>query len=685
MSVEILLPAGSYENFLVAVNNGADAVYIGGSSFSARANATNFTDDEIAEAVKYAHIRGVKVYVALNTLVEDNRFSDAYDFAKFCYECGVDALIVQDLGILSMLRESFPDMKLNASTQLTVHNLKGVRAAERAGFSRIVLSRELSKEEIEDICDGAESEIEVFAHGALCMSYSGQCLMSSFIGGRSGNRGACAQPCRLPYGLIDADGNEVCDGKYLLSLKDLCLLDEIGRLDKLGVTSLKIEGRMKNSSYVAMTSHLYDKYRDGGKVDKQDIEDLQSVFSRNGFTKGYFENSTGRHMLNIDRNNDDVYKNISDRAMKRAEELANSHGNTVSISGSFTAYLGEPATLCVWDDKGHSATFTGNIPVEKAIKVPLTHERIREQMSKTGGTPFEFDDFIINTDEGISIPIKEINELRRSALDEMQNQLALRPARRDAKDFSFNVIKGNDSHMEYTAYVMTYDQAKAAEKTDVARIYIPKNVYDAHPDDFLSDRYFVSLPAIERFGKTAGAYERISTSNFSQIFDNVAVKHGGFRMNVYNSVAVKYLKNAGFDSVCLSPEMNLGQIGNVSKDIPTEIMAYGYLPAMTVQNCVIKSAYDKCICDGKVHYLKDRMGALFPVVPDRDSCTNIILNSAPVYMGDKTDDLRRSGVAFANLYFTIEDAEDIAYITDLYKNGKPFGKNFTRGHFYRGV
>lgn len=684
MSVEILVPAGSYENFIAAVNNGADAVYLGGSAFSARANAVNFSDDEIASAVRYAHIRGVKVYVALNTLVEDSRIQDAYDFAAFCYECGVDALIVQDLGVLNMLKSCFPDFKLNASTQMTVHNLKGVKAAERAGFSRIVLSRELSKDEIADICANADAEIEVFAHGALCMSYSGQCLMSSFIGGRSGNRGACAQPCRLPYGLVDSGGNSVCDGKYLLSLKDLCLIDEIGTLDKLGVTSLKIEGRMKNSAYVAMSAHLYDKYRNGGKVDKADMDDLQSVFSRSGFTKGYFENSTGRHMLNIDRNNDDVYKNITDKARERAEALAGSCGKRIMISASFTAYLGDTATLCVWDDNGHSVTCESSVKPEKAIKVALTEERIREQMSKTGGTPFEFGDFIINIDDGISLPIKEINELRRRALSEMEEQLAAMPVRKSVAQFSFNIVK-SDATPEFTATAHSYEQVKAIERTSVARIYIPVNIYNEHKDEFESDRYYAILPAIERHGKVACGYDRICTSNFSQIYDEVGIKHGGFRMNVYNSAAVKFLKDAGFDSVCLSPEMNLGQIGSISKDIPAEILAYGYLPVMTVQNCVVSSAYGKCACDGSVHYLKDRMGALFPVITDKDSCTNVILNSTPVYMGDKMNDICRSGIAYANLYFTTETADEIENIISLYENGKPFGKAFTRGHFYRGV
>ncbi len=684
MSIEILAPAGSYESLVAAVNNGADAVYLGGSTFSARANAVNFSDEELASAIRYAHVRGVKVYVALNTLVEDAALHSACEFAGFCYECGADALIVQDLGVLSMLKECCPDFKLNASTQITVHNLKGVRAAEKAGFSRIVLSRELSKGEIGEICAGSKAEIEVFAHGALCMSYSGQCLMSSFIGARSGNRGACAQPCRLPYGLIDPQGDTVCDGKYLLSLKDLCLIDEIGALDRLGVTSLKIEGRMKSPAYVAMCTHLYDKYRNGGRVEKEDIKDLQSVFSRSGFTKGYFEGSTGRHMLNIDKNNDDVYKNITHKAAERADALAKSESKRIMISGSFTAHMGEPATLCIWDDKGHSVTCEGSARAEAAVKVPLTEDRILEQMSKTGGTPFEFEDFIINLQEGISLPIRELNLLRRQGLAGLEEQLAAFPKRQRKKDFSFNIVKSS-TPTQFTATAHTYEQAAALGKTSVARIYIPKGVYDKHKEEFLSDRYFITLPAIERQAEPAEGYERICTSNFSQLYDDAKIKHGGFRMNVYNSMAVKFLKDTGFDSVCLSPEMNLGQIGAISKDIPTEVIAYGYLPVMTVQNCVIKSAAGRCACGEGVHYLKDRMDARFPVIGDEDSCTNVILNSTPIYMGDKKEDILRSGAAYANLYFTTETALELEKIISLYEKGEPLGKAFTRGHFYRGV
>lgn len=683
MSLEILVPAGSYENLVAAVNNGADAVYLGGKQFSARANAANFSNEEIEKGVRYAHVRGKKVYVALNTLVEDDSFSSAYDFAKFCYEIGVDAIIVQDLGVFSMLKKSFPDLKINASTQMTIHNLKGVKAARELGFSRIVLSRELSKGEIGNICKSTDAEIEIFAHGALCMCYSGQCLMSSFIGSRSGNRGACAQPCRLPYSLVDESGKTICDNKYLLSLKDLCLLDAIAEIEKLGVTSLKIEGRMKNVSYVSMTSHLYDKYRNGEKVQQSDIEDLKSVFSRNGFTKGYFENSTGRHMLNFNQNNDDVYKNITESAKKRAEDLCKNEGKKISLSAHFSASVGEKAVLTLWDLEGNCAVAQSDVAVEEAINVPLTKQRLAEQIKKTGGTPFEVADIAFETNENISLPIKEINSLRRRAFDQIESQRVKIFGRDNSKEFSFEIIKDNPK-TEFTASAMTYEQIKALEETNAKRIYIPKEIYENHKDEFSSERFFVTLPAIERFDKNAKGYERVCTSNFSQILDS-GVKHAGFRMNIFNSPAVKYLKDLGFSSVCLSPEMNLNQISAVSKDLPVEVFAYGYLPVMTVQNCVVNSAFEKCNCQNGNYFLKDRKGYMFPVIADRESCTNIILNSKPIFMADKMPDLLRCGVSYAMLNFTTETPYEVKKIFSLYEEGKYADIDFTRGHFYRGV
>jgi len=516
------------------------------------------------------------------------------------------------------------------------------------------------------------------------MSYSGQCLMSSFIGGRSGNRGACAQPCRLPYSLVDENGKTVCESKYLLSLKDLCLINEIGDLKRLGVKSLKIEGRMKNAGYVAMTAHLYDKYRNGQRVDSKDIDDLQSVFSRDGFTDGYYKNLTGRGMLNFDKNNDDVYKTVSDKAKQRAEDLCRASQRKVLISGSFEAAMGQQAKLCVWDSDGNCVSSQSNSTAENALNVALDEERIRGQITKTGGTPFEFEDLIVNIDEGISLPIKDINEMRRIALSELEQQRSRVIRKDNIPDFSFSIIKGSGS-AKLSARALTYEQIKVLEKTDAARIYMPPGIYDEHRDEFSSNRFFVSLPGIERFGRQTSGYANISVSNFSQIYDTASHKHAGSGLNVFNSAAVKLLKELGFESVCLSQELNICQIRDISKDIDTEVMVYGYTPVMTVQNCIIKSAHNKCQCHRNEYFLKDRKGAYFKVMADKQECTNVILNSTPVYMGDKKDDIRQCGVSYALMNFTVESPEETEEIFNLYKNGKSFNGNFTRGHFYRGV
>lgn len=684
MSAELLLPAGSYENFVVAVNNGADAVYLGGSRFSARANAVNFTDEEIISAVKYAHVRGVKVYVAVNTLIEDDRLADALEFARFCYVNGVDALIVQDTGLLRLLRQYLSDMKLNASTQMTIHNLKGVKAAENSGFSRVVLSRELSRGEIAGICAQSDAEIEVFAHGALCMCYSGQCLMSSFIGGRSGNRGACAQPCRLPYGLKDCEGNVICSGKYLLSLKDLCMLDKVEDLEEIGVNSLKIEGRMKNKAYVALTADTYSRCISGGEMTTEDIEDLQSVFSRNGFTQGYYKNSTGKAMLNFDSSNDDVYKNISKRAEERANALCRENNRKVLVFAAFTAASGKRAELTIWDNEGNLVTAYSDALAETALKVSLTEERVISQLSKTGGTPFALDGVTVSIGEGISIPVSSINEMRRNAFEALETKRRRDNPKAEFPEYKLNIIR-RSGEVSFTAAAMTYEQIKVIEKKDVSRIYISKSLYDEHREEFSSDRFFVILPAIERFGNEAKGYDRICTSNFSQIKDAAVLKHGGAMMNVFNSEAVRFFADNGYSSVCLSPELNMKQIKSISKDIPLESVVYGYLPVMTVQNCVIKSACGKCSCDRGVYTLIDRKGAGFNVVADKTNCTNTIFNSAPLYMGDRMSDLRHSGITYASLFFTFESEEEVDAIFDLYIKGKPFNKPFTRGHFYRGV
>ena len=689
---EILSPAGSFDTLVCAVNNGADAVYIGGQSFSARKNAVNFSNEEILSAVRYAHLHNAKVYVTLNTLVADSELKEAYDFTAFCYRAGVDALIIQDLGILHMVRSYFPDFEIHASTQMTVHNAAGARLAKEMGFKRVVLSRELSFEEIKKISRSVDIELEVFVHGALCMSYSGQCLMSSFLGARSGNRGACAQPCRLPYTLLDKAGKDVSGrDKYLLSLKDLCLVDEIDTLRECKVTSLKIEGRMKSSDYVSIVTSIYNKYRNGGKVSGEDLSILKNIFSRSGFTKGYLNADTGRHMLNYNQNNDKVYSNISESVKSLADELKSITPPKIPFTAKACVSMAKPMelTACAM---GKTVNVTGSIPAQEAVSVPLTQERIISQLAKTGATEFELGDAAITLDEGVSLPVKEINELRRSALSMLTDAVCL-PERLGVNGQFQPCIgsAGFDGKVSFNAEVMTLEQAHAAAMAGFDKLLVPYSLYEKHKAelDGLPALAAVILPPIVRDINPVDDDIlpcEVYASNISQI--NYASGHtvtADFRINTFNSYAVKLLKEQGVHSVCLSPELNLRQIHLLTSSLPTELIVYGRIPLMTVQNCVVKSAHGRCSCTDDMYYLRDRKGVKFPVFTHKGSCTNTIYNSAPVYMADRLSELPREGICAYRFIFTTETPDHIESIIFNYKNSLKYDGDFTRGHYYRGV
>ncbi len=689
---EILSPAGSFNTLVFAVNNGADAVYIGGRNFSARKNAVNFSNEEILSAVRYAHLHNAKVYVTLNTLVTDSELREVYEFTAFLYNAGVDALIIQDLGILHMVRTYFPDFEVHASTQMTIHNIDGARLAGQMGFKRVVLSRELSFDEIKAISRSVDIELEVFVHGALCMSYSGQCLMSSFLGSRSGNRGACAQPCRLPYTLLDAEGKAVSGrDKYLLSLKDLCLVDEMDALFECGVTSLKIEGRMKSSDYVSIVTSIYNKYRNGGNVSPANMQTLKNIFSRSGFTKGYLINDTGRHMLNYDQNNDKVYSNISPAVKSLADELKAKTFSKIPFEAKAVSALGKPMELTV-SAMGKSVSVKGTIPAEAAVSVPLTKERITLQLAKTGATEFELSFAEIDIEEGISLPVKEINELRRSALELLAEVICL--IERDGIKGDFEPCSECASvsgEPRLNAEVRTKEQAHAAVDAGFDKILIPYSLYAEHKQYFdgLTANLAVVLPGIARDSRPINEEilpREVYISNISQL--KLADTHkvvADFRINAFNSSAVKVLKDKGADGVCLSPELNLGQIERLSASIPKELIVYGRIPLMTVQNCVVKSAKGKCSCRDEVYLLRDRKGVKFPVFTDKRSCTNTVYNSAPVYMADRLHELPTEGVCAHRFIFTTETPEEIQRVFLNYKNKSVCDGDFTRGHYYRGV
>jgi len=691
-NLEILSPAGSSDILVCAINNGADAVYLGGHSFSARKNAANFSDDELRFAVKYAHLYGKKVYVTVNTLIYDNELEEAFAFIQFLYNIGVDALIIQDLGILRLVKKHFPDFEIHASTQMTIHNKQGAQLAKEMGFSRVVLSRELTLGEIKDISDSVDIELEVFVHGALCMCYSGQCLMSSFIGARSGNRGDCAQPCRLPYTLTDKDGTVIGEkGKYLLSLKDLCLVDELKFLADAGVKSLKIEGRMKSAQYVSLVTHMYNKYRNGGNVSKKDMDLLSNIFSRSGFTKGYAVGDYGRHMLNYNTNNDKVYDNISRDVHAFADELKTRTMEPVPFDAKATLKIDEPMVLeVVCGQVG--VTVKTDAKVEKAHNVPISAERVKEQISKCGATPFSLCDIEIDLDEGAIIPVKEINNLRRNALELLEQKIAETYERKSQahytsvgkKNKSFDVITKN-------AEVKTKEQAIAAANAGFDKILVPYSLYVSESDFFENADFEVAvvLPAVVRDNKPIDT-EKINcelyASNFYQL--SLANKHhvsANHNINVFNTFALELLEQMGVDTVCLSPELNAKAISAIGDFAKKELIVYGRIPLMTVQNCLVKSARGKCLCNEGCYVLNDRKGAQFPVFTDKHSCTNTIYNSAPVYMADKMDKIAMHGVSSWRFVFTTETPDQIEKIYKNYMTGAPTESDFTRGHYFRGV
>lgn len=693
-NIEILSPAGSFEALKAAINSGADAVYFGGRAFSARKNAINLSNEEITEAVAFAHLRGAKLYAAVNTLVFDTELETAFEFIKFCYESGVDGLIVQDLGIVKMVKKYFPDFPLHASTQMTIHNLSGALEAQKMGFKRVVLSRELSLKEIAHIAKNCSIELEVFVHGALCMSYSGQCLMSSFLGGRSGNRGACAQPCRLNYTLFDSKGDKISeDSKYLLSLKDLCLIDYISDLKMAGVTSLKIEGRMKSAAYVSAVTGIYNKYRSGGEVSIQDKTLLENIFSRGGFTQGYFKGSFGREMLSYNKNHDDIFANATQKVIDDAKSLANiEHKNY--IDAVFKMKKGEPVYFeAKYNGKTYSAK--GETKAEAAANMPIDKERIVSQLKKLGSTTLEFSSLELDVEDGLYVPIKEINSVRRIVCEQIESLICAAGRKYEGEKFTLPPkLKLPNARALSTASVLNGAQADACYELGFARIYIPYSLYIKNKEKYDSepDVYAVKLPPINHDGKENDFsninLNLVCVTNLGQLNKlgpNIK-KHADYRLNICNSLSIRQVAQMGFSSLCLSPEITLSVMSTLSGNVPTEVVVYGRLSLMTVKNCLVKSSLNKCGCvKDEIYYLRDRKNICFPLECIKGECINVIYNSAPIFMADRMHEVKKISAAYHRFDFTDETPSQIHTIVEQYDTGKKSNEFFTRGHFYNGV
>ena len=692
--LELLSPAGSMEAVTAAVQNGAGAVYLGYGDFNARRNAKNFTEAEVAQAVSYCHLRGCKVHLTLNTLLTDRELPGAAQVAAHASDIGIDAVIVQDLGVLRMLRQTVPDLPVHGSTQMTVHSLDGVKLCADLGISRVVLGRELSRDQISYICQHSPIEIEVFGHGALCMCWSGQCFFSSVIGGRSGNRGLCAQPCRLNYGW-----NGQAD-EYPLSLKDLSMVRHLRELEEMGVACLKLEGRMKRPEYVATVTGIYARaIREGREPTPQELEILKQTFSRQGFTDGYYTGRLGPEMFGT-RQEDKEPRELYAQA-RASYENGENRKEPVRLYGLIQA--NQPAQVAAEDDLGHMARVEGPVP-EPARNVPLTREKVEGQLQRTGGTPFSCEKATARVEDGLSLPLSTLNDLRRRALEELSRQRQALPQRRKLP-FQPGVRYENPKEPPvFTLSLRTADQLSAdLLGLKPALLYLPAGEGAANPDAvrhcqeagvpvaavlprICTDR---ELPQLERdlialreLGVTEalcgtwGAVRRAPQLGFQV--------RGDYGLGAYNSQTMKELRRLGLISATASFELKFPQIRDLSKTMPTEFIAYGRLPLMITETCIIHNHSGRHTC-GNVNLLTDRKGERFPVVKAW-GCRNEIYNSKKVFLADKAADWRKLGLWAARLMFTTENAQECAQVLERYLNrGRYQPAEYTRGLYYRDV
>lgn len=690
MEIELLAPAGSWESLTAAVQSGADAVYLGGDCFSARQGADNFSAEQLERAVEYCRLYGVKVHTAVNTLVKEKELEKLVAYIYQLARIGVDAVIVQDMGAAQMFRQIVPDMPLHASTQMTVTSVDGVRALEDLGFERVVLARELSKDEIARICRETNAEIEVFCHGALCMCYSGQCLMSSMIGGRSGNRGRCAQPCRLPYTLLE-NGKAAADG-YLLSMKDLSLIDELKTLKKIGVTSLKIEGRLKRSEYVAAVVGLYRKYLDsGGPVAEKDRQELLNAFNRSGFTKGYFSSQKGKMMMSQKTPGNVAEEKFSDEVYRRVRPDADIR--KIPVRMSFSLRADETCSLAVSDGR-NCVRIQGTQKSETARTRPLDAERIRAQLAKTGGTPFSAEQIHVNMEDGLALPVSELNYVRRAALDALAAHRRKRKAYPTLPYKMRQMRRAYDGLPELTVQVETMEQLRAAARYSIAMLYVPYRLYHQALTLLPPTKVAVVLPDITKNDMPQYTDAEIvlarNTAQLCQYADRRI--YGDFRLNVYNSLAARFF--CGLEAVTASPELNLKEIRALTEhtETPVEAIVYGQLPLMLTENCPIRSSCGKCGSNGRTYALKDRRGEIFPLMCG-EGCVSVLLNGKRIFMADRFEDLLAAKINRARLLFTVENFSECDTIMNIYERAvrgeqvqNPFASDdFTRGHFYRGV
>lgn len=736
--IELLAPAGSYEGLVAAVNAGADAVYIGGQKFGARAYADNPMEDDLIKGIRYAHLHGSKVHMTVNTLLKEKELEkELYEYIKPYYQAGLDAVIVQDFGVFSFLREYFPQLPLHASTQMTIAGVPAARLLKENGAQRVVLARELSLAEVKNICSQVDVEVECFVHGAICYCYSGQCLFSSFLGGRSGNRGRCAQPCRLPYETYSGK-QKLSKAKelYPLSLKDMMTVEYLPELIQAGITSFKIEGRMKRPEYAAGVVEIYRRYIDGYlehpdrfHVEGADRERLLQLYSRSGNSKGYYKQHNGRDMLTLEN---PAYRSGEESMFQQIQEKYKNQPMQHNISGNLKAFKGKSLELSV--TMGDITVSVQGATVEKAQNQPLSRERIEKQLNKTGGTSFKFQQLEIQMEDDIFIPMQALNEVRRNVLQQLEEAMLIKhlpepkqwaepekPAGKNQK----KAVTYSQKERAMEVSVETMEQLKqVAKHKAVTAVYVDASMISLREssDTKAADNrwleqmseavsyvkeqkksVYLYLPAVFR-QTTYKRYDTFKEQLFSMPWDGMVVrsldelgwlKENGydkeiisdFNMYTFNHRAVDFLKKNGVTKVTSPLELTQYELRDMEEN--GVLMVYGHIPFMATAQCVHKTFLG---CDKKTTQLtlKDRYKKNFYVKNYCDYCYNIIRNGVPLSLmgaGKVVEQIPHSGV---RLLFSMESARECKEILDGFvamdeEKEKELFSEFTRGHIKKGV
>ncbi len=701
---ELLAPAGNLEILKGVIESGADAVYVGGSMFGARAYANNFTEEELLEAIDFAHLRGVKVYLTVNTLIKNSEFSKLYDYLLVYYKRGLDAVIVQDLGVVKAIHEYFPSMEIHTSTQMTVTGADGVRFLSQFGVTRVVMAREVSLAEMKRIHEETGMELEAFVHGALCYSYSGQCLFSSILGGRSGNRGRCAQPCRLPY-TVEGKKDE-----YILSLKDMCGIKALDKLHDAGVYSLKIEGRMKQLEYACGVVKYYRSYIDSKKpVSDADYDRIKALGNRCGFTDRYYFDHNGSDMVTY------VKPNFVSNAAEPSPEK-----RKLSIEGELVLREGEPGSITV---KRGDVTYKASIePVSAALKAPLDKKAAIDRINKTGDTDFEFSHIKAQIGENVFVPNGALNKLRRDAISGLCDKLLKKYYRNDARyadmssmcELPEHVVKSDAAHedgavnaKDYTAICscMTRAQLDTLISYDCFDVfYLDFDMYDRNTliqqfaDDVKSltkqnKKVYLMLPTIFRadssdyFVSIAKELDKVSfegfvVKNYEELYltenlftdKKIILDHN---MYTFNDVSKSAFFEHGVSGDTVPLELNSREIMH-RNNIGSQMIVYGYYPLMTTANCVHKNTKG-CDKKQKLIYLKDRYNKSFAVCNNCKECYNTIYNSLPTMLTKNIGKLKEAGIRSFRYSFTIETPKQIKAVMD------DKVAEYTNGHYKRGV